>query len=184
MTLLIAVALLTFNVPIRGDEQISPTEDLPLLQRTFQFIATTEDDTTDVILLLTRYRIEQGKEMVLPPMMGSAKIVRGRNLINLTLLPGKDQTLFQFSVNGNGEGYRLITKHATDEEARASLAKQYVFLTKAAWSKERHGLILTEGPENAPERIRCVLTLYHPDPDHEGNPGRIFGNISVGADNF
>ena len=183
--LLVAVTVsVCIVVSARGAEQIFPAAELSLLQRTFQFTATAEEDSTEVIMLLMRFRLEQGKEVVMPPMLGRAKIVRGRNLVNITLLPTKDETLVQFSLNGNGEGYRLFNKFATDDAARSAQAQQFVFLAKPAWSKERQGLILTEGPEKAPERIRCVLEFYHPDPEHEESPGRIFGKISAGADNF
>ena len=177
--LLLATCILT----AAEAERITPVDDLPLLQHTFHFIANGENDYIDVHFMIERIGSGPGNEAVLPPMIEKCTLQRGRNLIVMTLVPGKAETLFQFSINGNGCSHRLLDRYPTDEDARAGAARKYAFLPKATWLKERRRLVLTEGPDIDPERIRCVLTFFHPDPDNEDQPGLVFGQID-GVDGF
>lgn len=178
-----ALFLAVYAATAAGAERITPVDSLPLLQQTFQFTATTEEESADVHFIIERLEAGGSKETILPPMIGRCSLQRGRNLVVVTLLPEKEETLFQLAVNGNGCGHRLIDKYPTDDDARAGAARRYAFLQKAGWSKERRGLILTEGPNQAPGRIRCVLTFFRPDPEHEERLGPVLGQIE-GADNF
>jgi hypothetical protein len=180
---LILLLLATCVVTAVEAERITPVDGLPLLQHTFHFIANGENDYIDVHFIIERIGSGPGNEAVLPPMIGKCTLQRGRNLIVMTLLPGKTETLFQFSINGNGCGHHLLDRYPTDEDARAGAARKYTFLPKAVWLKERRRLVLTEGPAIDPERIRCELTFFRPDPEHDDTPGEVFGQID-GTDGF
>lgn len=166
-----------------GAERITPADALPLLQSVFQFMVTTDEESVDAHFVVERVAAGVGNQTMLPPMIGRCSLMRGRNLVVVTLLPEKDGTLFQLAVNGNGCGHRLIDRHPDDATARADAAAKYAFLPKAEWAKERRGLILSEGPDQAPGRIRCVLIFFRPDPVNDEHPGQIFGQID-GVDGF